>query len=75
MTKISPNKYEVTSHTTGLGIVDLDLITIYEIEEIYKEEFFRYLALTPWKNFKQISGTKRKIRKIFNKIKKALMKI
>ena len=40
-----------------------------------KKEFFRYLSMTPWKNFKQISGTQRKIRKIFNRLKKALMKI
>jgi lipopolysaccharide biosynthesis glycosyltransferase len=47
----------------------------YNSQEVYKDEFFRYLAMTPWKNFKPISGSKRKLRKITNKIKKAFMKI
>lgn len=47
----------------------------YNSLEVYKDEFFRYLSLTPWKNFKQISGTQRQIRKIFNKVKKAFMKL
>lgn len=47
----------------------------YNSEEIYKDEFFRYLSMTPWKNFKPISGKNRSIRKIFNKIKKVFLKI
>ncbi len=46
----------------------------YNSQEIYKQEFFRYLGMTPWKNFKPISGNHRKIRKIYNKIKKVFMK-
>jgi lipopolysaccharide biosynthesis glycosyltransferase len=47
----------------------------YNSQEVYREEFYRYLSLTPWKNFKPISGNQRHIRKIVNKIKKAFMKI
>jgi lipopolysaccharide biosynthesis glycosyltransferase len=44
------------------------IFTSYNSQPIYKDEFFRYLALTPWKNFKPISGKHRTIRKIYNKI-------
>jgi len=47
----------------------------YASKEVYKDEFFKYLSLTPWKDFKQISGRQRQIRKIVNKIKKAFMKL
>jgi len=46
----------------------------YNSQEVYKEEFFKYLSITPWKNFKQISGNQRNIRKITNKIKKIFLK-
>lgn len=46
----------------------------YNSQEVYKEEFFKYLSTTPWKNFKQISGNQRNIRKITNKIKKVFLK-
>jgi lipopolysaccharide biosynthesis glycosyltransferase len=51
------------------------IFTSYNGKDVYKQEFFRYLALTPWKGFKQISGIQRKLRKVFNKIKKAFMKL
>ncbi len=38
------------------------IFTSYNGKDVYKQEFFNYLAMTPWKNFKQISGTQRKIR-------------
>lgn len=47
----------------------------YNSKEVYREEFFRYLSMTPWKSFKPISGNQRHIRKIYNKIKKAIMKL
>ncbi|GGI25644.1 glycosyltransferase family 8 protein [Pedobacter mendelii] len=47
----------------------------YNSKEVYKDEFYRYLSLTPWENFKPISGNQRHIRKIFNKIKKAFIKL
>jgi lipopolysaccharide biosynthesis glycosyltransferase len=47
----------------------------YNSQEVYKEQFYQYLSLTPWKNFKPISGYQRQIRKIVNKIKKAFMKL
>jgi lipopolysaccharide biosynthesis glycosyltransferase len=46
----------------------------YNSQEVYREEFFRYLNMTPWKGFKPISGNQRQFRKIVNKIKKAFMK-
>lgn len=47
----------------------------YNSKEIYKQEFFRYLSMTPWKNFKLISGNRRNFRKLMNKIKKKLMQL
>lgn len=47
----------------------------YNSQEVYKEEFFKYLAMTPWKNFKPVNGNQRHLRKVFNKIKKTFMKI
>lgn len=47
----------------------------YNSKEVYREEFFRYLSMTPWKGFKPISGNQRHIRKIYNKIKKAFLKL
>ncbi|WP_316833076.1 glycosyltransferase family 8 protein [Pedobacter aquatilis] len=47
----------------------------YQSKEVYKDEFFRYLSFTPWKNFKPISGNQRYVRKIINKIKKAFLKL
>ena len=46
----------------------------YNSQEIYKQEFYKYLGLTPWKNFKPISGNHRNIRKMYNKIKKVFLK-
>lgn len=51
------------------------IFTSYKSQEIYREEFFRYLSFTPWKNFKPISGNHRQIRKIYNKIKKVFLKL
>lgn len=47
----------------------------YNSKDVYRDEFFRYLSMTPWKNFKPISGNQRHFRKIHNKIKKAIMKL
>lgn len=51
------------------------IFTSYNSKEVYKDEFYRYLSMTPFKNFKPISGNQRYIRKVINKIKKAFMKI
>jgi len=51
------------------------IFTTYNSKEVYREEFYKYLALTPWKNFKPINGNKRYLRKIVNKIKKAFLKL
>ena len=42
----------------------------YHSQPVYKDDFFKYLALTPWKNFKPISGSHRNIRKVINRFKK-----
>jgi hypothetical protein len=47
----------------------------YESQEIYKEQFFKYLNMTPWKGFKPISNKRRMLRKAVNKVKKGLMKL
>jgi lipopolysaccharide biosynthesis glycosyltransferase len=47
----------------------------YHSQEIYKEEFFKYLRQTPWKNFKPIGGYQRFVKKILTKIKKTLLKL
>jgi len=47
----------------------------YNSNEVFKNKFFRYLSLTPWKDFKPLSGNKRILRKIFNKFKKKLLKV
>jgi lipopolysaccharide biosynthesis glycosyltransferase len=49
------------------------LFKSYNSNEVYKKEFFRYLSMTPWKNFKPISGRKRQIRKVLNKVKKMFL--
>lgn len=51
------------------------IFTTYNSQEIYKKQFFEYLAMTPWKGFKEISGKKRFLRKLFNKLKKTFLKI
>jgi lipopolysaccharide biosynthesis glycosyltransferase len=47
----------------------------YNSQPGFKDEFFKYLAMTPWKNFKPISGNNRQFRKIYNKLKKAVMRL
>lgn len=47
----------------------------YNSNQIYKDQFFKYLALTPWKNFKPIGGYQRLLKKVFTKIKKSLLKL
>lgn len=46
----------------------------YNSKDVYRDEFFRYLSMTPWKDFKPINGNYRQFRKIFNKLKKTLLK-
>ena len=47
----------------------------YNSQESLKQEFFKYLDMTPWKGFKPISGRNRRIRKIYNKIKKTILRL
>ena len=47
----------------------------YNSQKEYKDEFYQYLSHTPWKHFKPMSGNQRQMRKVFNKIKKTLMRI
>ncbi|WP_231459350.1 glycosyltransferase family 8 protein [Pedobacter sp. Leaf132] len=50
------------------------IFSTYNSQEVYKQEFYRYLSSTPWKNFKPINGNQRHARKIVNKIKKFFLK-
>jgi len=45
----------------------------YKFNESYKQEFFKYLSMTPWKNFKPISENRRLVRKFYNKVKKKIL--
>lgn len=47
----------------------------YNSNPLFKEEFFRYLSMTPWKGFKVISGNNRLIRKVYNKLRKRFLKL
>lgn len=49
------------------------IFSTYKFKEIYRQEFFRYLSMTPWRNFKPISGNRRLLRKVYTKLKKALL--
>jgi lipopolysaccharide biosynthesis glycosyltransferase len=48
------------------------MYTTYEYSKVYQEEFYRYLHMTEWKNFKPIGESARyiqKLRKILDKLK------
>jgi lipopolysaccharide biosynthesis glycosyltransferase len=47
----------------------------YKSLEVYRNEFYRYLSLTPWKSFKPISHNRRNMRIIYNRISKAFKKL
>jgi len=49
------------------------IFSTYQFKEIYRQEFYRYLSMTPWQNFTPISGNRRLLRKIYTKVKKALL--
>jgi lipopolysaccharide biosynthesis glycosyltransferase len=51
------------------------IFTSYASQDVYRKEFYRYLSMTPWKNFKPINGKQRYVRKVINKIKKAFLKL
>ena len=51
------------------------IFTSYKFKDTYKKEFYRYLSMTPWKNFKPISENRRLLRKIYNKIKKKILSL
>ena len=51
------------------------IFTSYKFKDTYKKEFYRYLSMTPWKNFKPISENRRLVRKIYNKIKKKILSL
>ena len=51
------------------------IFTSYKFKDSYKKEFYRYLSMTPWKNFKPISENRRLLRKIYNKIKKKILSL
>ncbi|QHV96582.1 glycosyltransferase family 8 protein [Spirosoma endbachense] len=46
----------------------------YKSDPYFQTVFFNYLKLTPWKNYKPISGNYRLVRKIYNKVKKIVLR-
>lgn len=71
------NWFAFDAHEQPLLIHFLDIkpiFTSYNSRPEYKDEFFRYLAMTPWKGFKPINGNRRLFRKLYNKIKKRILK-
>jgi lipopolysaccharide biosynthesis glycosyltransferase len=46
----------------------------YKFDQYYRQQFFKYLAMTPWRNFKPISDNRRLLKKIVTRIKKKLLK-
>lgn len=47
----------------------------YRSNPVFKDRFFKYLSMTPWKDYKVISGKNRLIRKGYNKLKKNLIRL
>ncbi|ODS77502.1 MAG: hypothetical protein ABS46_18090 [Cytophagaceae bacterium SCN 52-12] len=45
----------------------------YRANTAYREEFYKYLRLTPWKDFKPIGDYHRLARKAYNKLKKNIL--
>jgi lipopolysaccharide biosynthesis glycosyltransferase len=50
------------------------IFTTYKFSQEYRQLFYMYLQMTPWKNFKPLSGNRRLLKKAITKIKKALSK-
>jgi lipopolysaccharide biosynthesis glycosyltransferase len=48
------------------------IFTSYNSQPIFQKYFFEYLKVTPWANFKPISGNWRLARKLYNKVIKRL---
>lgn len=51
------------------------IFTSYNSQPVYKDEFFRYLKMTPWKDFKPQGGYRRTMRKVFNKVKNGIKRL
>jgi lipopolysaccharide biosynthesis glycosyltransferase len=47
----------------------------YNSRPEYKDAFYKYLELTPWKGFRPVSGNRRLIRKIYNKLRKKVSQL
>lgn len=72
------NWFATFDHDDPFIIHFLDIKPIfksYNSQKKFADEFFRYLNLTPYKNFKKKSGYSRTLRKIYNKVSKIFMKI
>ena len=48
------------------------IYSAYNFNENYKNDFYKYLSLTPWKNFQPLSESNRNIKKAYNKIIKKI---
>ena len=68
--------YQEEDNASLIHFLDIKpIFKSYNSQPVYKEYFFKYLEMTPWKNFKPISGNSRRFRKIYNKLKKAVMRL
>lgn len=47
----------------------------YDFNKQYKEEFFKYLSLTGWKNFKPVGESNRYGKKLFNLVHKKVIRL
>ncbi len=46
----------------------------YASNKTFQTEFYKYMKLTPWKNHQPVSDYVRLLRKVYNKVKKAITK-
>lgn len=72
------NWFATFDHEDPFLIHFLDIKPIfksYNSQQKFADQFFKYLKLTPFKDFKKKSGYSRVFRKIYNKISKGVMKL
>lgn len=68
--------YQEDEHPSLIHFLDIKpIFKSYNSNPKFQEDFFAYLSKTPWKGFKLISGNSRLFRKVYNKLKKKVMKI
>jgi lipopolysaccharide biosynthesis glycosyltransferase len=72
------NTYSVLDKKDPYLIHFLDIKPIfksYNLNEDYKNEFYKYLRLTAWKNYKPVSDYRRLVWKVYTKLKKITLRL